>query len=79
VLSVCNSPVDLVITDIVMPNREGIETIRYFSKALPNIPIVAVSGISSYLRPAKALGAAATLEKTSVIADLLGTVQSVIG
>src|ERR1700722_5295690 len=79
VLSVCNSPVDLVITDIVMPNREGIETIRYFSKALPNIPIVAVSGISSYLRPAKALGAAATLEKTSVITDLLGTVQSVIG
>jgi CheY-like chemotaxis protein len=71
--------VDLLITDIVMPNREGIETIQYFSKELPNVPIVAVSGNSSYLRPAKALGAAATLEKTSVTADLLCTVQSIIG
>jgi CheY-like chemotaxis protein len=73
------SQIDLLITDIVMPNREGIETIRYFSKALPNVPIVAVSGNSSYLQPAKALGAAATLEKTAVSADLLCTVQSVIG
>ena len=73
------SQIDLVITDIVMPNREGIETIRYLSKALPNVPIVAISGNSSYLRPAKALGAAATLEKAAVAADLLGTVQSVIG
>src|SRR5580704_11168531 len=40
------SRIDLVITDIVMPNREGIETIRYFSKALPNVPIVAISGNS---------------------------------
>jgi CheY-like chemotaxis protein len=73
------SRIDLIITDIVMPNREGIETIRYFAKALPNVPIVAISGKSSYLRPAKALGAAATLEKESVTADLLGIVQSVIG
>jgi CheY-like chemotaxis protein len=73
------SQIDLLITDIVMPNREGIETIRYFSKTLPNVPIVAVSGKSSYLQPAKALGAVATLEKTSITVDLLRTVQSVIG
>ena len=73
------SQIDLLITDIVMPNREGIETIQYFSRALPNVPIVAVSGNSSYLRPARALGAAATLEKTSVMTDLLSTVQGVIG
>ena len=73
------SPIDLLITDIVMPNREGIETIQYFSKALPKVPIVAVSGSSCYLRPAKALGAAAILEKTSVADDLLRIVRSVIG
>jgi CheY-like chemotaxis protein len=73
------SQIDLLITDIVMPNREGIETIQYFSKALPNVPIVAVSGSSQYLRSAKALGAAATLEKTSVATDLLLFVRSVIG
>jgi CheY-like chemotaxis protein len=71
--------IDLLITDIVMPNREGIETIQYFSKALPKVPIVAVSGAKSYLRPAKALGAAATLEKTSVAADILQVVRSIIG
>jgi CheY-like chemotaxis protein len=73
------SEIDLLITDIVMPNREGIETIQYFSKALPKIPIVAVSGSSCYLRSAKVLGATATLEKASVAADLLHTVRRVIG
>ena len=73
------SEINLLITDIVMPIREGIETIRYFSKALPKVPIVAVSGTSRYLQVAKALGAAATLEKTSVAADLLHTVRRVIG
>jgi CheY-like chemotaxis protein len=71
--------IDLIITDIVMPNREGIETIQYFSKLVPKVPIVAVSGNSRYLRSAKALGAVATLEKTAIFQDLLHTVQSLIG
>jgi CheY-like chemotaxis protein len=71
--------IDLIITDIVMPNREGIETIQYFSKLVPRVPIVSVSGNSRYLRSAKALGAVATLEKTAIFQDLLHTVQSVIG
>jgi CheY-like chemotaxis protein len=71
--------IDLLITDIVMPNREGIETIQYFSKLLPKVPVIAVSGSSSYLRPAKVLGATATLEKTSVADSLLPLVRSVIG
>jgi CheY-like chemotaxis protein len=71
--------IDLLITDIVMPNREGIETIQYFSKLVPRIPVVAVSGNGRYLRSAKALGAVATMEKTAVVADLLRIVRSVIG
>jgi CheY-like chemotaxis protein len=71
--------IDLLITDIVMPNREGIETIQYFSKLAPKLPIVAVSGNSGYLRSAKALGAVATMEKTAVGVDLLRIVRSVIG
>jgi len=70
--------IDLLITDIVMPNREGIETIQYFSKLVPIVPVVAVSGNGRYLRSAKALGAVATLEKTAVVADLLRIVRSVI-
>jgi CheY-like chemotaxis protein len=71
--------IDLLVMDIVMPNREGIETIQYFSKIVPKVPIVAVSGSRCYLRPARALGAVATLEKMDVASDLLSTVRSVIG
>jgi len=70
--------IDLLITDIVMPNREGIETTQYFSKLVPKVPVVAVSGNGRYLRSAKALGAVATMEKTAVVADLLRIVRSVI-
>jgi CheY-like chemotaxis protein len=71
--------IDLLITDLVMPNTEGIETIRYFSKHFPTIPVVAVSGSRSFLQPAKALGAVATIDKTSVVEHLLGVVQHAIG
>jgi two-component system, chemotaxis family, chemotaxis protein CheY len=67
--------IDLLITDLVMPDSEGIETIRYFGKHLPNVPIVAISGKSAYLVPAKVLGAAATLDKTRVFEDLLAVVE----
>jgi CheY-like chemotaxis protein len=58
----------LVITDIVMPNKEGIETIINLKRINPDIKIIAMSGggrvgAESYLAIAKRLGAAYTLEK----------------
>ena len=38
-------PASLLITDIFMPNKEGIETIRDFRKEFPNVPIIAMSGV----------------------------------
>ncbi len=35
---------DLIVTDIVMPEKEGLETILYLKKNCPNIPIIAISG-----------------------------------
>ena len=35
---------DLVVTDIIMPEREGIETILAMKAARPEVPILAVSG-----------------------------------
>jgi len=36
--------VDVLITDLVMPECEGIETIRYFRKEVPYVKIIAISG-----------------------------------
>jgi CheY-like chemotaxis protein len=61
--------VDLVVTDIVMPEQEGIETIGAIRRLNRSVPILAISGSSTiggagdYLRAAAALGATATLQK----------------
>src|ERR1700722_17671919 len=57
---------DLVITDIVMPRMEGIETVRALRRLEPGVRIIAMSGRGSdggfYLKAAIALGADATLQ-----------------
>lgn len=59
---------DLVITDIVMPEKEGLETILQIHKQHPSKPIIAMSGGAriepdTYLDLAKELGAWYTFEK----------------
>src|SRR5438105_4781478 len=59
-------PADVVITDLVMPNQDGIETIVAFKKEFPKVPIIAMSGGSArdpILSAATKLGAVAILEK----------------
>jgi DNA-binding NarL/FixJ family response regulator len=64
-----------------MPEREGIETIRYFRKEVPYIKIIAISGAfeGQILAAADILGAHATLQKPIQCDDLLGAVRSLIG
>ena len=59
---------DLIITDIVMPNQDGIETVIRLHKEYPEIKIIAVSGGGLvqpylYLHMAKTLGADQTFTK----------------
>ena len=60
--------VDLVITDMLMPEADGLEVIRAVKSQLPNVPILVVSG-GGYLEPefclemAEKLGADAVLPK----------------
>jgi hypothetical protein len=64
--------VDLVITDLVMPEQEGIETIRALRKDAAGIGIIAISGAlgGQFLEVARMLGAQAVLSKP-LSADLL--------
>lgn len=60
--------IDLIITDIIMPDQEGLETITQVRREHPNIPVIAISGggrvePDNYLRSAKLLGAAYAFAK----------------
>ncbi|HTK85746.1 MAG TPA: response regulator [Patescibacteria group bacterium] len=59
---------DLIITDILMPNKDGIEIIQEIRESDPNVRILAISsggrvGFSSFLKLAEIMGANACLEK----------------
>jgi hypothetical protein len=71
---------DLLVTDLVMPEREGIETIRTLRKEQPDLKIVAVSGAfgGMFLEVAKSIGANATLAKPISSDALLATVRSLL-
>lgn len=71
---------DLIITDIVMPEQEGIETIRLLRQRAPNLPIIAISGGGrlDYLGFARELGATATLPKPFGSEELLAAVADVL-
>ena len=75
---------DLVITDIIMPGQEGIETIRELQKIDASIPIIAISGGGptqsqlDYLKLARQFGAVATLWKPFRAAALRELVNDVL-
>ena len=71
---------DLVITDIIMPEVEGIETIMQIRKDYPLLPVIAISGGGSRepdlaLHPASRLGAHATMRKPFRAAELAETIE----
>ncbi|AVM73801.1 response regulator transcription factor [Magnetospirillum gryphiswaldense] len=76
---------DLIITDIIMPEMDGIEAIMEVQTMSPETPIIAISGGSARLEKAagldtaKRLGAVAVLEKPFEIDSLLAAIQVATG
>jgi CheY-like chemotaxis protein len=73
----------LVITDLIMPKKEGIETIQQIRRLHPNTKIIAMSGHvgpdgASYLDAARKLGADAILAKPFPRAALLDVVDRLL-
>lgn len=72
---------NLVITDLLMPNKEGIETCRELRASNPDIGIIAISGAAeaaTYFAILKHMGVRATLFKPFSRDELLAMVQSVL-
>lgn len=76
-------PVELVITDLLMPEKEGIETIRDLKREYPDVKIIAMSGggpvgNTSYLAMSQRFGADSTLIKPFGPQELLSTVERLL-
>ena len=76
-------PADLMVTDIVMPNKEGIETILEFRRSHPELRIIAMSGGGrnsgqDYLKLAKSFGADYVLTKPFSNQAILDVVETVL-
>ena len=70
---------DVVITDVVMDQGEGHETLLRLLELAPDLSIIALSAHEPYLQTMKKLGAAHTLTKPFRMAALIEAVRSASG
>jgi CheY-like chemotaxis protein len=88
------TPMDLVITDIIMPKMNGVQAIESIRRAFPLVRIVAISGggnfgvagyqptaiaTNAYLRSAEEAGAHVVLTKPFELDDLIEVVEKLLG
>ena len=77
------NPADLIITDLIMPNKDGIGMIIELKKEFPDVKIIAMSGgglnkPDGYLKGAKKLGASCTLTKPIDREEMLRAVRDIL-
>jgi len=75
--------VDLIITDLIMPKKEGIETIIELRQDFPNVKIIAISGggrtgTRDYLQMARIFGVQRTFTKPVAREQLLDAIKELI-
>ncbi|MGA3006374.1 MAG: response regulator [Opitutaceae bacterium] len=77
-------PADAVLTDLIMPDTDGIEIIREFKRIHPSVKIIAMSGggwvgTRDYLKAAKLIGADETLTKPFSKQELSDALERLCG
>lgn len=78
-----SEPADLVITDLIMPDKEGVETILELRREFPEARIIAISGggrngSANYLPIAARLGARRTVAKPFSRQEILDAVRDTL-
>ncbi|MGD2125383.1 MAG: response regulator [Desulfobacteraceae bacterium] len=76
-------PVDLLITDMIMPKKEGMETILDIKAEFPDVKIIAISGGGKigpqpYLQIAQGFGAIRVFSKPFRIEELLAAIRRLL-
>jgi CheY-like chemotaxis protein len=76
-------PADLLLTDLIMPEQEGLETIQTFRRDHPAVKIIAMSGggrinAKDFLVVAKMFGAERTLTKPFATRELLSAIAELL-
>ena len=74
---------DLVVTDLIMPEEDGLKVVIKLRELKPSIKIIAISGggkvgPGSYLNLAKALGADAIYSKPFSINELIAKIEQLL-
>lgn len=74
----------MVVADLIMPEKEGLETIRDMRRLAPEMPIIAMSGggrssPQGYLHVAAQMGASQILAKPFSFQELLDAVSAALG
>ena len=75
-------PADLIITDILMPVKDGVEAIRELRHDFPDAKIIAITGVRgrfSRLPAAEYLGAVRTFVKPFSLQEIIGAVKQILG
>lgn len=72
--------VDLVVTDLIMPERDGLELLIMVRDTYPKIPVIVITAPSNnvYLPAARRLGAAYCFEKPLVLSTFLAAIQALL-
>jgi DNA-binding response OmpR family regulator len=78
-----SDPADLVITDIIMPEKDGIETIMDLRRKNSDLKVIAISGggraePENYLHSAKLLGANRTMKKPFTNEEMLEAIRNLL-
>ncbi len=74
-------PADLVITDLFMPEKDGVETIRELQRDYPDVKVIAITGVRgsfSRIPAADNLGAKRTFVKPFSSKEMLEAVEEVL-
>jgi DNA-binding response OmpR family regulator len=77
------NPADLIITDLLMPEKDGLETIMELRRDFKDVKIIAMSGggkidPETYLQIAKTMGAIEIITKPFDLRELLKTIQELL-